>query len=69
MICYKDITFCSYWKDCKNSRECGRALTYKIREGAIKLGLPIAQFADKPTCHEQTETRETVQKAVPKRDN
>ena len=50
MICYKDITFCSFWKECKDGKTCWRALTEKVWDAAEKEGLPICQFLDKPDC-------------------
>jgi len=38
MICYKDKTFCAS----KGPHTCGRELTKKDKENAIKLGLPIS---------------------------
>ena len=50
MICYKDKTFCSYNLICKNASECSRALTWEIKEAAIKSGLPVAVYTDFPDC-------------------
>lgn len=50
MICYKDITFCSYWLDCKNSNTCKRVLTPEIKQSAIKSKLYICRYAEKPDC-------------------
>jgi hypothetical protein len=49
-MCYKDRTFCSYYKECNDGKECSRALTKKVQNNAKKLGLPISQFACKPDC-------------------
>ena len=52
MICYKDMTFCEF-KDCKHfDNGCHRSLTEKVKQQAIRFGLPICQFTDKPDCHE-----------------
>ena len=49
MICYKDMTFCSYYKECER-KDCVRALTPEVVQAAEKFGLPICQFAEKPDC-------------------
>jgi hypothetical protein len=63
MICYRDKTFCTYYRDCMHGSDCGRALTRKVWEDAqdwwtgfmLKLNVhgeaPICQFAEKPECH------------------
>jgi len=55
MICYKDITVCSFWKECKDGKTCWRALTEKVWDAAEKEGLPICQFLDKPDCFKEEE--------------
>jgi len=49
MISYKDMTFCSYYKEC-SGKDCVRALTPKVKADAKKFGLPISQFLGKPDC-------------------
>lgn len=59
MICYKDMTFCTYL-DCTNTK-CHRRLTGKVLEDAriwwkdfkIEGGPPICQFSEKPECYTQ----------------
>lgn len=62
MICYKDMTFCDFWKDCKNGETCNRALTDDVREKAKEWTQDIFKdskndpvsliciFTDKPKC-------------------
>lgn len=50
MLCYKDMTFCSYWNQCKNGSICQRALTPYVEIMAQKVRLPICQYTDKPEC-------------------
>lgn len=50
MITYKDMTFCSYWKECAASKPCPRKLTDAEKTTADLLGLQIAQFAEHPDC-------------------
>jgi len=44
------MTFCSFWKECKDGEACWRALTEKIVKEAKKEGLPVCQFVYKPDC-------------------
>ena len=52
MICYKDMTFCPFWKKCNKGVECERALIEEVEKEAGKCGLGICQFMDKPECFE-----------------
>jgi len=49
MICYKDMTFCSYYNGC-DEEDCDRKLTPEVEAAAEKFGLPICQFLNKPDC-------------------
>ena len=51
MLSYKDITFCKYYKTCKDGKMCLRALTENIKETAKSLELLICEFSEKPDCH------------------
>jgi len=51
MLCYKDMTFCKFYKTCKAGKKCGRALTKEIQDKANKIGLLICRFVNKPDCH------------------
>lgn len=57
MMCYRDRTYCTYWKDCKLGSECKRALTSEVQESAEKWwggpDAPICFYADKPKCFEE----------------
>lgn len=53
MICYKDMTFCPFYVDCKNKDVCHRPLTEKVENDARTLSLPIAMFTSRPECHNQ----------------
>jgi hypothetical protein len=50
------MTFCTFYKDCANATDCERKLTPEIDEAAKEFGLPIAQFMNKPPCHEEEVT-------------
>jgi hypothetical protein len=53
MICFKDMTFCTYYKNCSKADKCHRPLTKKVKEDAKKWmkNPPICQFTEKPDCH------------------
>lgn len=56
MICYRDMTFCSYWRKCLHGDEaCGRILDKSVLHSARALGLPICRFDGKPGCFEALE--------------
>lgn len=50
MICYRDMTFCSFYLDCKDGKDCPRAKTPEVCRAAKKTGLPICQYPEKPSC-------------------
>jgi hypothetical protein len=57
MICYKDMTFCDYYKDCQDGDTCFRALTPEIRkrgkEWSETFGAEeelICRFDEEPSC-------------------
>lgn len=60
MMCFRDMTFCEFYKDCAKANECHRPLTPKVKKDAEKWAFkffkdgmaPIAVFLDKPDCHE-----------------
>ena len=61
MLCYKDMTFCSY-SDCERFSYCCRALTDRVHEDAekwwkngrddITSNPPICVFSAKPSCYQ-----------------
>jgi len=51
MICYKDMTYCPFYKEC--AVICDRALTPEIREEAAVFGLAICMFTAEPDCFKQ----------------
>ncbi len=52
MICYLDMTFCSFYQECEKY-DCPRALTPEVKKRAEKIGLPICQFIEKPDCFKE----------------
>ena len=54
MMCYKDTTYCKFYKDCDSGKGCPRALSEKVLDDANKWwgkdGVPISCFASKPEC-------------------
>ena len=51
MVCYRDMTFCGYWRTCGKADGCHRPLVQQVEGRAAELGLPICQFANVPDCH------------------
>lgn len=56
MMCFKDMTFCPFWRDCANAEGCDRKLTPQVYEAAERWWggpeAPICEFVEKPDCHE-----------------
>jgi hypothetical protein len=56
MMSYRDMTFCTFFEDCKHQKTCHRPLTDAVREKAKqwwgKDDVPISIFAQQPECHE-----------------
>lgn len=54
MLCYKDMTFCKFHKECAKGKECDRALTDEVIKDAEqwwgKKGAPVCIFMEKPEC-------------------
>lgn len=59
-MCYRDMTFCPFYEDCKHREECHRPLTPEVVKKAEEWwggpDAPIAEFTSKPNCYEQIET-------------
>lgn len=59
MMCYRDMTFCDFWRECDVGDHCASALTDRVRAGARawwgKDDAPICKFAERPTCFRQKE--------------
>ena len=51
MICYKDMTFCQFYKECKTP--CYRSLTGDVQKGAKRFKLPLSMFTNKPECFKE----------------
>lgn len=62
MICYRDMTFCTFYEDCKHKDTCKRPLTDEVQHKAkawwgSEGEAPIAIFTDKPECWESDNDR------------
>lgn len=64
MLCFRDKTFCTYYKDCVDQFDCGRALTQQVKDDAERWGLtlkmknaPICMYTDKPECYNKVLTK------------
>jgi len=61
MISFRDMTFCPYWKECLDGKDCFRALTPQIEASAetwwenSEDGPPICQFTEPPECYKRKE--------------
>jgi hypothetical protein len=68
MMCFRDMTFCPFWRDCADASRCHRPLTYDVVMAAERwwrqargdempppMPVLIAQFAERPDCHRPTE--------------
>ena len=58
MLCYMDMTFCTYYKNCAHhlGGACHRGLTPEVMRAAERWWkspeAPICQYAQKPNCYE-----------------
>lgn len=55
MMCYRDRTYCSFYKECAEGSKCGRALTPEVVKAADEWWgkpncAPICEFVDEPEC-------------------
>jgi hypothetical protein len=84
MLAYKDMTFCTFYKDCTQAKACRRPLTPEVqaqaekwwRGNGIELGpectpteAPIAVFVTPPPCHVKKTFRESVKEFAEKNDH
>ena len=59
MMCYKDMTFCTFYQDCAHASTCHRPLTPDVRAAAMewtntftKLAYALVmQYTEQPECH------------------
>ena len=50
MMCYKDKTFCQFYKECADGDTCPDALTPEVQRRAAELELYISLSDDRPEC-------------------
>lgn len=52
-MCYKDKTFCDFWRTCFTGNQCDRALTPKVLRRAEEWmpNSPISRYTDYPQCY------------------
>ena len=50
MMCFRDMTFCTFHEDCIKAKDCSRPLTDEVKADAERWmkNVPICQFMDKP---------------------
>ena len=64
MIHYRDMTFCTHYKSCKDGVGCERALTNELMEkadkwwGGKKWEAPICTFVGRPECFKEVDCEE-----------
>lgn len=68
MICYKDMTFCTFYHGCSRANVCERPLTPDVAKAAEEWWVwasptgqraPISIFLTKPSCYEAIPPEET----------
>lgn len=56
-MCYRDKTFCDFWRNCGDGAECPKAFTQFVQEGADKWwgkpNAPIAKYGSPPRCYKE----------------
>ena len=59
---YRDKTFCPFYLECINGKDCTRALTPEVIEDATKwlelLDVPISVYLNKPECFKEIEDKD-----------
>jgi hypothetical protein len=84
MIHYRDMTFCTFYEDCRDKDECHRPLTELVKlqankwwnpkgtkrgpDCAVPEEAPIAVFSTPPPCHVKQTFKESVQELAKKLD-
>lgn len=61
MICYRDMTFCNFYKKCSRAKNCHRPLTEEVLKQAknwwgsfqTTSEPPISVYLEKPDCFKQ----------------
>lgn len=61
MMCYKDMTFCTFYKDCKHASKCFRPLTPEVERRAMASEMPIARYSAQPSCHSDQDPKKKTQ--------
>lgn len=49
-LCYMDMTWCPYSKDCAKALTCFRAPSVEDYVKAEEMGLPFCMFSEVPSC-------------------
>jgi len=57
MLCYRDMTFCSFYTSCKDGDNCFRALTDNVLDDARNSHLSVSQFMEKPDCFKESKAK------------
>jgi hypothetical protein len=51
MMCYRDRTYCDFYRDCADGAVCGRALTPGVQKLAEDAEMWISRYTDRPSCY------------------
>lgn len=58
MMCYRDITFCSFYLECREQATCVIALTPDVKRKAREAGLLISGYVDIPNCFKRLKRKD-----------
>jgi hypothetical protein len=52
-MCYKDKTFCDFWRTCLTGNQCDRAFTPQVMKRVEEWmpNPPISRYTDYPQCY------------------
>lgn len=51
MLCYKDMTFCKFYKSCISGKDCFRAYTSHVVDAAERFEMPVSLYTVHPPCY------------------
>ena len=57
-MCYKDMTFCKFYENCKDKETCERVLTNKDKSIILTYEIPVCYFMERPECFKESKKGE-----------
>lgn len=51
MMCYRDRTYCDFYRDCADGGSCSRALTPGVQQMAEDAEMWVCRYTDRPSCY------------------